>query len=81
MKRVNIATLAAIALIASLTAPGAQAQGFTFGSPVSGDSVRADRLDRATGKVRAQARHCRLERHQVYDAQGQLIWRTIRVCG
>lgn len=81
MKRVNIATLAAVALIASLTAPGALAQGFTFGSPVPDEGVRVDRPDRGVQRARAQARRCRTERHQVYDAQGQLIWRTIQVCG
>lgn len=75
----NVATLAAIALIAGLTASGAQAQGFTFGGSVSGDAARAYSPDRATRK--APARRCRTERYQVYDAKGQLSWRAIQICG
>jgi hypothetical protein len=77
----TIATLAGIAFIASLTVSDAQAQGFTFGAPASDDHVRAGTPARVGRKARAQARHCRSERHQVYDARGQLIWRTIQVCG
>jgi hypothetical protein len=81
MRSLNIAMLAAIVLIASLTASGAWAQAFTFGSSVSEDDVRA-RADRGARKAKGQqARRCRAERHQVYDAQGQLIWRTIQICG
>jgi hypothetical protein len=77
----TIATLTAVALLASLPASGAWAQAFTFGSSAMGDDVRV-RPHRGAGKARPeQARRCRTERHQVYDAQGQLNWRTIRVCG
>jgi hypothetical protein len=78
MKHRNRTTLAAIAFLTSLTASSAQAQGLTFGGSVAGESVRTDRPERAR---KAQARHCRLERHQVYDTQGRLSWRTIQVCG
>ena len=78
MARGHIIAFTVVALVASLTAPGAWAQAFTFGGNVSDDDVRA-RPDR---KAKAQqARHCRLERHQIYDARGQLIWRTLKVCG
>lgn len=81
MTRGHIVAFAVVALVASLTASGAWAQGFTFGSSVSEDEVRA-RPDRGARKAKAQqTRHCRLERHQVYDARSQLIWRTLKVCG
>ncbi|MDB5600769.1 MAG: hypothetical protein JWN71_2813 [Xanthobacteraceae bacterium] len=77
----NIATLAVATCVAGLAASGAWAQGFTFGIPAPDNHVRAAAPDRASRKARVQAVRCRSERHQVYDAQGQLIWRTIRVCG
>ena len=81
MARRHIAAFIVVALAASVTAPGAWAQAFTFGSPVLSDEVRA-RPDRGVQKTKGQqTRHCRLERHQVYDARGQLIWRTLQVCG
>jgi hypothetical protein len=73
----HLTMLAAIGLLASLSTSSARAQGFTFGGPVAGEGVRADGPERAR---KAQARHCRTERHQVYDAHGQLSWRTIQVC-
>jgi hypothetical protein len=60
---------------------GAHAQGFTFGPPAAADDGRVGLSGRAKRKAFAPARRCRLERHQVYDAQGQLILRTLRVCG
>jgi len=81
MRHAHFMVLAAAVFIASLTAPDAQAQGFTFGTPGPGDGVRADRPDRGARRAQTQVRRCRAERHQVYDAQGQLVWRTIQVCG
>jgi hypothetical protein len=76
-----IAAFVVVALVASVTASNAWAQAFTFGSPVSAEYARVH-PDRGARKAkRQQARHCRLERHQVYDARSQLIWRTIQVCG
>lgn len=79
-----IAFTAAVALLAtSLPAQIADAQGFTFGAaPMQGssDPVRSDNSPKAGRKARAYVEHCRLERHQVYNAQSQLIWQTIRVC-
>jgi hypothetical protein len=78
---IDAALIAGLATCLQMSGALAQGMGLTFGVPMRGDDVRAVTPDHATRKGRAQTLICRSERHQVYDAQGQLVWRIIRVCG